>query len=458
MSAAQYEASMSGNGAAAPARPRRRLSTPYAIAAVTIGSALEHYDSIAYNFFAVIIGRLYFPVEDHVGQLLLSFATFGLGFLVRPIGGLFIGSYADRRGRKPAIMLTLILMTASAPMLVVTPTYAEIGIAATILLLLARLVQGFALGGEMGSACAMLLEYADDRSRGFYTSWQHFSQGLAAVIAALVAITLSNTLPPGALESWGWRVALEVGLLVIPVSFIIRRRLEETLVPQPKAQEKPRLGVARDHWRELTASVLLMIGLAASVHMTIFYLPNYAVFQLQIPMQSSLWAGLLASAVLMLLSPFAGWLSDRIGRRPILLGSRLAVLVVIYPAFVLLNGNPSVFCLLAAVGVLATAMTMMSPPTMVVVSEILPPQIRATGVALSYWIAIVAFGSFSQFFSTLLINLTGSANAPAFYLIACMSLSLVGVAMVPETLRRTPVGGRLTKLGNTGFQLGEVKP
>ena len=175
-----------------PTRATKRLSAPYAIGAITVGGGLELYDSVVYNFFATLIGPLYFPVSNRLGQLLLSFAAFGVGYVMRPLGGLAIGAYADRVGRKPAVILTLILMAASSALLVVTPTYAQIGILASALLVFARLLQGFAIGGEMGPACAMLLEYADDRSRGFYTSWQPFSQGLAAVLAALVALALSN--------------------------------------------------------------------------------------------------------------------------------------------------------------------------------------------------------------------------------------------------------------------------
>ena len=207
------------------------LSKASAITAITIGGALELYDSGVYNFFAMLIIPLYFPVDNPLGQLLLTFGTFGAGYLMRPLGGLVIGAYADRRGRKPAVLLSMWLMAFSALILVVTPPYAQFGVLAPILMIVARLVQGFAIGGEMGSASAMLLEYADERSRGFYTSWQTASQGIAAVFAALVALLLSHSLTPAALESWGWRVAFLIGILVIPVGQIIRKRLEETLPP-----------------------------------------------------------------------------------------------------------------------------------------------------------------------------------------------------------------------------------
>jgi MFS family permease len=414
------------------------LSRVSAVSAITIGGALELYDSGVYNFFALLIVPLYFPVGNPLGQLLLSFGTFGAGYLMRPLGGLVIGAYADRVGRKPAVVLSMWLMAFSALILVVTPPYAQLGVLAPVLMILARLIQGFAIGGEMGSASAMLLEYADKRSRGFYTSWQASSQGVAAVFAALVALVLSHALPPSALESWGWRVAFLIGILVIPIGQIIRRRLEETLVPEPKKASKKDGGrkLLKAHWRELLASVLLMIGLAASVHVIAFYLANYATFQLHISRADAIWAGFVASLVLAVFAPLSGWLCDRVGRRKVVWWSRVALLVMIYPAFSFLNRFPSLTCLLIVVGLLAVPMAMTSPATMVLVSEVLPQRLRATGMSVTYYVAIAVFGGFAQLFSTMLIQVTGNPNAPALYVMGCGVVSLIGLAMVPETLGR----------------------
>ncbi|MDQ0139660.1 MFS family permease [Cupriavidus necator] len=413
------------------------MSKASAVTAITIGGALELYDSGVYNFFATLIIPLYFPVSNPLGQLLLSFGTFGAGYLMRPLGGLVIGAYADRHGRKPAVLLSMWLMAFSALVLVVTPTYTQIGYLAPVLMIVARLIQGFAIGGEMGSASAMLLEYADERSRGFYTSWQTASQGIAAVFAALVALSLSHALSPDALEHWGWRVAFLIGILVIPIGQLIRRRLEETLVPPPR--KKAAAGgwqLMRQHWRELVASVLLMTGLAAAVHLIAYYLPNYATFQLHIPRGEAVWAGFVAAAMMVVFGPIAGWMCDRVGRRAMVWWSRLALLLMAYPAFFVLNALPSLTCLLLVVGCLAIPMAMTSPATLVLVSEVLPQRLRATGMAVTYYVAIAVFGGFAQLFSTGLIHLTGSPNAPAFYLIGCGVLSLFGLAMVPETLGR----------------------
>ncbi len=412
------------------------LSRFKAIAAITIGNGLEFYDFVVYSFFATLIGRLYFPVADATGQLLLSFATFGVGFLMRPLGGLLIGMYADRAGRKPAVALTLWLMGLSAVIFVVTPTYAQIGIAAPVLILLARLVQGFAIGGEMGASTALLLEYADDRSRGFYTSWQPFSQGLAALLGALVGLLLSNVLAPAELEAWGWRVAFAIGILVIPVGLVIRRRLEETAPAAHASEHASSMQLLREHGRALAASVLLMIGVASSTYIVVYYLSNYAVSQLHMPLSLGIWAACVAAGVQVVLSPFAGRLADRFGRRPVVLWSRVALLAMIYPAFVLINAEPGLARLLVVVGCLSVPMSLTSPASMVLVSEVLPQRLRATGLSIAYCVAIAIFGGFAQFFSTELIHLTANPNAPAFYVIGCGLVSLAGLAMVPETLGR----------------------
>jgi len=423
-------------GAQGAATTQKKISKPMAIGAITIGSGLELYESVVYNFFATLIGPLFFPTENVLTQTLLSFATFGIGYIMRPLGGLMIGRYADRVGRKPAVVLTLWMMGLSSLMLVLTPTYAQIGILAPVLVVLARLLQGFAIGGEMGPATAMLLEYADDRSRGFYTGWQPCSQGLAAMVAALVALTLTNLLPAENLTSWGWRVAFVVGIMVIPVSVLVRRRLEETLETGHghKASTESAWTLIRSNWQPLLAGVLLMIGLASAVHVVVFYLPNYAKLQLNIPLSQTIWAGFVASFILALLAPFAGWLSDRIGRRKVVFWSRIGLLALVYPAFAQLNASPTLTTLLIVSAALAVPMAMTSASTLVLVSEVLPQRLRASGLSVTYYAAVVIFGSFAQFLSTMLIHLTGNPSAPAFYVIACGLLSLAGLAMVKETL------------------------
>ncbi|CAM2986620.1 MFS transporter [Cupriavidus taiwanensis] len=414
------------------AAPRRRV-----IAAITIGNGLEFYDFTVYSFFAVLIGKLFFPVSGGIGQLMLSLATFGVGFVARPLGGLLIGLYADRVGRKPAMALTLWLMGLGSLLFVVAPTYAQAGMAAPLLIVLARLLQGFALGGEVGASTALLMEYADDHSRGYYGSWQLFSQGVSVLLGAVVGLSLTNGLSPDALQSWGWRVPFAIGILVIPLGLYIRRHLEETAgapaAGAPGHEGAGLAGIFGAHGRVVVAGVLVTIGGTSATYIVLHYMTSYAATVLKIPLGLSMAAGCVAALVQVALSAQAGRLSDRIGRKPAILWSRVAMLALIYPAFMLLNARPSLGMLLAVVAVLALLLVLNTVPSVVLITELFPRRIRASGLSVVYCIGVLIFGGFAQLIATWLIELTGNASAPALYVIGCGLISLVGLAMVPET-------------------------
>ncbi|WP_433740272.1 MFS transporter [Pseudomonas putida] len=418
----------------------RRPIGARAIAAITIGSGLEFYDFSVYSFFATLIGRQFFPVESPLGQLLLSLATFGVGFGMRPIGGLVLGAYADRAGRKPAMMLTLWLMALGSLLFAIAPTYAQIGMAAPVIIVLARLIQGFAIGGEVGASTAMLMEYADDKSRGFYGSWQLFSQGLSFLLGALVALALSSNLSPQALESWGWRLPFVLGIMVIPVGVYIRRHLKETAA-QAQGHEREsgiRLIFTR-HRRTILTGVLLVIGSTASSYIVLDYMTNYSVTVLHLPMKMGTTAACLGALVQISLSIWAGRLSDRIGRRRTVALGAIAMLLLIYPAFMLMNQYPTLATLLAVSLVTTLLLVLITVPTLVLVTELFPRAVRATGLSIVYCLGVSVFGGFAQFFATGLIGLTGNNNAPALYVMGCLSLTLVGLAMVKETAGK-PLG------------------
>ncbi|MGJ7517335.1 MFS transporter [Pseudomonas baetica] len=413
----------------------RRPIGARAIAAITIGSGLEFYDFSVYSFFATLIGRQFFPVESTLGQLLLSLATFGVGFGMRPIGGLVLGAYADRVGRKPAMMLTLWLMALGSLLFAIAPTYAQIGIAAPVIIVLARLIQGFAIGGEVGASTAMLMEYADDKSRGFYGSWQLFSQGLSFLLGALVALALSSNLSPEALESWGWRLPFVLGILVIPVGVYIRRHLKETAAETPQGHESQsgiRLIFTR-HRRTILTGVLLVIGSTASSYIVLDYMTNYTVTVLHLPMKMGTTAACLGALVQISLSIWAGRLSDRMGRRRTIVLGAMPMLLLIYPAFMLMNQYPTLTTLLTVSLVTALLLVLITVPTLVLVTELFPRAIRATGLSIVYCLGVSVFGGFAQFFATGLIGLTGNNNAPALYVMVCLGLTLVGLGMARET-------------------------
>ncbi|WP_438301547.1 MFS transporter [Pseudomonas sp. NMS19W] len=424
--------------AAASAPATRKPIGARAIAAITIGSGLEFYDFSVYSFFATLIGRQFFPVESTLGQLLLSLATFGVGFGMRPIGGIVLGAYADRVGRKPAMMLTLWLMALGSLLFAIAPTYAQIGLAAPVLIVLARLVQGFAMGGEVGASTAMLMEYADDKNRGFYGSWQLFSQGLSFMFGALVALALSSTLSAESLESWGWRLPFVLGMLVIPVGLYIRRHLDETAEQEPPdegATSGLRL-IFRDYRKVLLTGVLLVIGSTASSYIVLDYMTNYTVSVLHLPMTMGTTAACLGALVQISLSIWAGRLSDRIGRRRTIALGCIPMLLLIYPAFMLMNRFPTLGTLLGVSMVTTLFLVLITVPTLVLVTEMFPRKIRASGLSIIYCLGVSVFGGFAQFFATGLIGLTGNNNAPALYVMTCLCLTLAGLAMVRETAGR----------------------
>ncbi|WP_249674080.1 MFS transporter [Pseudomonas abieticivorans] len=406
-----------------------------AIAAITVGSALEFFEFSVFSFFATVIGRQYFPAQSELGQLLLALATFGLGFVMRPLGGLIIGGYADRAGRKPAMLLTLCLMAVGSLALAVTPTYAQIGIAAPLLIVAARLLQGFAIGGEVGASTAMLMEYADDHNRGFYGSWQFFSQGLSFLLGSLVSLALSAGLSAEALESWGWRMPFLVGVLVLPVGVYIRRHLQETSAQACHGETPPPAlrQIFTQHRRTLVAGVLMAIGGTACSYIVLDYMTNYTVAVLHLPLQVGIGASCLGALVQIVLSLWAGKLSDRIGRRRTILLGSVPMLVLIYPAFMLMTHYPTLGTLMMVSIFTTFLLVMITVPSIVMLTELFPRAIRATGLSLVYCLGVSVFGGFAQFFATGLISLTGDNHAPAFYVMVCLCATLTGVAMVKET-------------------------
>ncbi|WP_342622526.1 MFS transporter [Pseudomonas alkylphenolica] len=418
------------------ARPKNHR----AIAAICLGNALEFYDFLVYSMLATLMARLFFPFGDHpLIPLMLSLAVFGTGFVMRPLGGLVIGLYADRVGRKAAMRLTLWLMAIGSLLFTVAPTYAQAGLLGPAIVIAARLLQGFAVGGQIGTSTTMLMEYADKHSRGYYCSWQTFSQSLGILIGGLMVMGLSNLLSPEAMDSWGWRLVFAIGILGIPVSEYIRHRLEETVVHRQSLRSKPALSrsgqvaLLLQHPRQLLAGVLLVVGATVPIYTIQFYLANHAVGVLGMPLSVGAWAAICACLPPLLLSAHAGRLSDRIGRRKAIFWPLPVLLLAIYPAFLLINQHPSINVLLSVVTLLCIPLTYTIVPNLALLPELFPTQIRASGMSLAYCIGVALFGGFAQFCAAGLVSLTGSPNAPAWYIFAAILLSLIGLKLAPET-------------------------
>lgn len=415
------------------------LSRPRLIAACTIGNALEFYDFVVFSFFAGTIGGLFFPAQDETVQLLLSFATYGVGFFLRPLGGVVLGAYADRRGRKTATVLTLFLMAAGTALIGLAPTYAQIGVAGPLIVVAARLLQGFSAGGEVGASTTLLAESAPPRERGFYGSWQLASQGLAVLVAAGMAWTLSNLLPPDQLKAWGWRVPFLLGIFIVPVGLWLRGALNETHAnaDDSRTRNVSALSVTfRCHLGKVIAGVGMIIGGTASNAIVVLYMSTYAVRQLHMSPSSGLFAGLMAGLVTLVCAPIAGALSDRLGRRVVAGWCYGLMALSIYPAFLLLNASPVLPTLLAVVMVLGALNAGGGAPIIVTLAEIFPVEVRATGMSLVYALGVAIFGGFGQFIVTWLISATGSPVAPAYYVMACCVCTLVALRRIPEMARK----------------------
>lgn len=411
-----------------------------AIAAAVIGNWLEFFDFTVYGFFAVIIGKLYFPSHDATTSLLLSVATFAAGFFTRPLGSIVLGVYADRRGRKAALNLTILLMALGTGIIALAPTYAQIGVLAPVIVVCARLMQGFSQGGEFGAATSTLVEHGGAARRGFRASWQLATQGGAALMGSGFAALLSNTLAKDALESWGWRVPFALGVLIAPVGMYLRRRL---------ADDAPGAGhhgidggVLRElfarHGRTVLLLTLTVMGGTVSTYILTFYMPTYAIHTLGLPMKLSMFVGVASGCVMLVTCPLFGWLSDRIGSRrlPIFVG-RGVLVVLLFPAFVLMNRYPSLAVVMPLTGLMLLFYSMGSASEFALMCESFPRRVRATGISIAYALAVTLFGGTAQLVATWLVRVTGSTLAPAAYVAVCVIVSLVAVGMLRETATET---------------------
>ncbi|MFN3348945.1 MFS transporter [Pseudorhodoplanes sp.] len=398
-----------------------------AVAAASIGNALEWFDFVIYGFFAATLAKLFFPTGNETVSLLLAFATFGVTFLMRPLGAIVIGNYADRHGRKAAFTLTIVLMMVGTAIIAVAPTYAAVGIFAPLLIVAARMIQGFSAGGEFGSATAFLAEQNPAR-RGFFASWQFASQGITTVLATGVGVTLTSTLTAAQMESWGWRLPFIFGLLIGPVAYYIRRHVDETM-------EFQRMQVSRSPLREALSDsktrMLVSFGavvLCTVAMYTVLFMPTYATRQLGLTASGGFLGGLLTGVIQVLLIPVFGALSDRTGRLPIAFVAAAIMLVLVYPLFSWLAADPTLQTLLIVQGIIGVLMAAYMGPLAAMMSELFPARMRTTGLSISYAFGVAIFGGFAPFINAWLIEMTGTKLAPAFYLMLAAFISLSALA------------------------------
>ncbi len=406
------------------------LSKAQVIAATTLGTALEYYDFTIYSFFAIQIGKLFFPSASPVNQFLLSIGVFGVGFVVRPLGGIVIGAYADRVGRKKAMVLTIMLMALSCALIAGAPTYAVAGIAAPLIVLAARLVQGFAAGGEFGPGTTLLVEYATNDTRAYFASWNFAATALGLALGAAVATFVNFSLPKDVVNAWGWRIPFALGIVAAPVGMLIRRRLEETLSTSPSHAGRRRgalKAALTTHLRLTILGTFAELGGSVSVYITAFFLPNHAVRTLHLSPTASVTSGVVSALVLFVTAPLAGKLADRVTRKRVLVTSRVVLLLSVYPAFAWLSAQPSIGLLCAVSAYLAVLVSAQIVPVLVMIPELFPREVRATGIALTYVVSASFFGGFSPLIASWLVARTGNPLAPAWYVAAACAVSLIPV-------------------------------
>ena len=390
-----------------------------AIAAAIVGNTLEWFDFTVYGLFSLYIGRAFFPADNELASLLPALATYGIGFLLRPLGSIVLGQYADRVGRRAALMLSISLMVIGSAIIAFAPTYAQIGPLAPVLIVLARLIQGFSVGGEMGGATAYLIETAPANRRGFYASWQYAGQAGASLGGSLLVTVLTHLLGPAALYDWGWRIPFVLGLSIAPVGLYLRSRVPESpafLTGRPSTRA-PLAELWRNHRGALLRAFCLTIQPTACTYLLIIYMPTYVEHALGVSANTAFTAASVTSLLYLVTNPLAGRLSDSIGRPIQLLAGSLLLAVLVYPAFLLITEHPSALVLTVVPGAMAVILAIYNGPSAAQVGGMFPAAVRSTGLSLSYNVAVPIFGGFAPYFVTRFDS--GGHMVPAYYMIAC---------------------------------------
>ncbi|WP_310631677.1 MFS transporter [Paraburkholderia sp.] len=415
------------------------------VVSASLVTAFEMFDFTVFGYFAAMIGAKFFPASDPMTSLLLAVGTFGVGFFMRPLGALALGAYADRVGRRVALTRTVWLAGLGTAAIALCPDYATIGVAAPLVVVLARALQGFALGGDIGVAAAYLLEAGPASRRGARLNWQIASQGAAALLGAVFGLVLTHRLSPQALEAWGWRVPFWFGLLVLPVGVYLRRRLHDIddiddkndtrdTPREPRAPAAPPfVELWREHGRTLGLAMLMVMGQTIPVYAIVYFMPSYVIRVMHLPASTGFAVSALSALLLFALPPFVGRLLDRLPRRkPVALAGIAATTLLSTPVFLLIDSVRSLPAMLVGVGLISVSMTFSAGTVALLVLEALPARARASGLALAYALSVALFGGTAQFIVTALVKWSGNPLAAAWYVTPACCVSLCAVALFKE--------------------------
>ena len=434
---AELVASTSGRAGALQDAATRR-----AVLACSIGQVFEIFDWVLYGYFASVIGRTFFPSGDPATELLNSLLTFGVGFLVRPLGAVVIGYFGDRYGRRRALVVTVGLMAVATGLTGLAPSYATAGLAGPIMLVICRLLQGFSTGGEWGGAAAFLVEYAPPGRRGLVGSYQQAATAIGAIAASLSAALLTSVLSPEAFASWGWRAPFIVGMALGPVGYYLRTRVAETPAFQrtEQAREIKRMplgdALSTHGGLMLAAFGISIVGCVVN-YVFIVYMPSYAFQTLKIDPGVALYSTTFANVIYLVVTPIVGGLSDRVGRKIMMFACSALSVVCAYPMFALLVHMPSVSALVLVQGVSALILTLYTGVICSILSEMFPTNVRYTALSTSYGFAVAIFGGFGLYISQFLVKTTGDPVSPAYYVMAAGLVSFISVLFVKERAHET---------------------
>lgn len=421
--------------------PAARRAVPIRhVMAVFVGNGLEFYDFLTFSYFAVYIARTFYPEESGAAGLLATLATFGAGFVTRPIGAIILGRMGDTIGRKPTMLITFSMMGLAITGLALTPSYNAIGYAAPALVLLFRLVQGFALGGEVGPTTAFMAEAAPPHRRGFYLSMQYATQDSASLVAGCIGVALANLLTDTQLQEWGWRAAMLLGASIVPFGLMLRRSLPETLHKADDAALAPDATTGSLSLRArirpyLAITVLGLMMLTASTigAYTISYMTTYALDTLHLSAALAFGVTIVNGSFSVAFEALSGWLSDRFGRKPVMIIPGILLVLAIFPCFWAIDHFRNVTALYGAEAIMVIFAAVSSVPVIVTITEQLPPSIRSGAVATIYAFAISIFGGSTQFMIKWLITVTANPLAPAYYWTGAAIIGLIAMMLVRES-------------------------
>jgi MHS family proline/betaine transporter-like MFS transporter len=408
---------------------RRRV-----VIATVVGNGLEFFDFTVFSFFVVIIGKQYFPNQSSFNQTLLTLGIFGAGYLIRPLGGIVLGAMADHQGRKAAMMWTLSLMALGTLMVGATPTFDQIGYAAPVLMVISRLIQGFAAGGEIGVTTAYLIEVAPSGRRGLYSGWQFVSQGVGVALGGALSFAVAHNLSPHAYEAWGWRLPFFAGVLIVPIGMVIRKQLSETIAANERHATFSDIfkDLAKFSWTPLLLGVGIILGQTVTANINL-YMATYVHRSLALPAAYGMLIGMVHGLTLLVMGTAAAYASDVVGRRNVaLIVIRCIQIAVVFPCFWLFTHQPSLTQLIMGTIVNSAVFAASVAGMNVLIMEHLPKSVRTAGFSLIYALTVAVFGGLTQPAVTWAIEVTGNPMMPAWFIAAAAVISIVALSVLKD--------------------------